>query len=87
MATLQRNLRIHPDWKSDANKHKIRLTKIVCTIGPKTKDIASLEELLAKGMDVMRLNFSHGTHEVRLRGICSYSLSTMERSLITSEQQ
>jgi len=63
MATLQRNLRIKPDWKSDVNKHKIRLTKIVCTIGPKTKDVASLEALLAKGMDVMRLNFSHGTHE------------------------
>jgi len=63
MATLQRNLRITPDWKGEGNKNKVRLTKIVCTIGPKTKDVASLEELMNKGMDVMRLNFSHGTHE------------------------
>jgi pyruvate kinase len=63
MATLQRNLKIHPDWKSEGNRRKVRLTKIVCTIGPKTKDVASLEELMSKGMDVMRLNFSHGTHE------------------------
>jgi pyruvate kinase len=63
MATLQRNLRIHPDWKGERPKPNVRLTKIVCTIGPKTKDVASLEELMSKGMDVMRLNFSHGTHE------------------------
>jgi len=63
MATLQRNLRIQPDWKADTNRNKIRLTKIVCTIGPKTKDVPALVELMEKGMDVMRLNFSHGTHE------------------------
>jgi len=63
MATLQRNLKIAPNWRNENNKKKVRLTKIVCTIGPKTKDVASLEELMNKGMDVMRLNFSHGTHE------------------------
>jgi pyruvate kinase len=63
MATLQRNLRIQPDWKAETNRNKIRLTKIVCTIGPKTKDVPALVELMEKGMDVMRLNFSHGTHE------------------------
>jgi len=63
MATIHRNLKIQPDWKQSKNKNKQRLTKIVCTIGPKTKDVASLEELLVKGMDVLRLNFSHGTYE------------------------
>jgi len=63
MATLQRNLKIKPDWNHSAYKNKIRLTKIVCTIGPKTKDVAALEELMSKGMDVLRLNFSHGTYE------------------------
>jgi len=63
MATLQRNLRLKPDWKSGNTKKKTRLTKIVCTIGPKTKDVKALEDLISNGMDVMRLNFSHGTHE------------------------
>lgn len=64
MATLQRNLRITPDWKGEKEKKKYRLTGIVCTIGPKTKTVPFLEALMDKGMDVMRLNFSHGSHEV-----------------------
>lgn len=41
----------------------MRKTKIVCTIGPKTSSIDSLKQLAEAGMDVARLNFSHGTHE------------------------
>lgn len=40
-----------------------RMSKIVCTIGPKTCDIDSIERLAETGMDVVRLNMSHGTHE------------------------
>jgi pyruvate kinase len=39
----------------------MRKTKIVCTIGPASRDRASLDRLVAAGMDVARLNFSHGT--------------------------
>ncbi|MGW0022609.1 pyruvate kinase [Rhodococcus sp. NPDC003382] len=39
-----------------------RRTKIVCTMGPATADPEVLKELVAGGMDVARLNFSHGEH-------------------------
>jgi pyruvate kinase len=40
----------------------MRRTKIVCTIGPSSSGTAELDRLVAAGMDVARLNFSHGTH-------------------------
>jgi pyruvate kinase len=39
-----------------------RRTKIVCTIGPASAGAAELDRLVAAGMDVARLNFSHGKH-------------------------
>ena len=41
----------------------MRHTKIVATLGPATKDDATLDALLRAGVDVVRLNFSHGTHD------------------------
>lgn len=38
-------------------------TKIVATIGPRSRDEATIRELIRKGMDVARINFSHGSHE------------------------
>lgn len=38
-------------------------TKIVATIGPATDNYESVYKLIASGVNVMRLNFSHGTHE------------------------
>ena len=40
----------------------MRMTKIICTLGPAVDDDILLEELILGGMDVARLNFSHGTH-------------------------
>ncbi|EYF04648.1 pyruvate kinase [Chondromyces apiculatus] len=41
----------------------VRRAKIVCTIGPSCDDQPALEQLIRAGMDVARLNFSHGSHE------------------------
>jgi len=41
----------------------MRLTKIVCTLGPASDDIEVLERMVRSGVDAARLNFSHGTHE------------------------
>ncbi len=41
---------------------KERRAKIVATLGPSSQDSATLERMIAAGMSVARLNFSHGTH-------------------------
>jgi len=57
-------------------------TKIVCTIGPASRSEAVLEELVRRGMNVARLNFSHGTlegHKEDIRRIRSVA-ANMNRS-------
>ncbi len=41
----------------------MRKTKIICTLGPSTDNEKTLTEMCLAGMNVARLNFSHGTHE------------------------
>ncbi len=48
---------------------KIRRAKIVCTIGPTSSDLETLEQLIKAGMDVARLNFSHGNHDQHAKTI------------------
>ncbi|MCM0036265.1 MAG: pyruvate kinase [Burkholderiaceae bacterium] len=48
--------------KLDAISHRNRNTKIVATLGPASSDPAMIRQLFDAGVDVFRLNFSHGTH-------------------------
>jgi pyruvate kinase len=41
----------------------LRRAKVVCTLGPACDSLDGLRRLISAGMDVARLNFSHGTHE------------------------
>lgn len=58
---------------------KIKMTKVICTIGPKTESEEMLVKLVESGMNVMRLNFSHGDYEEhggRIRNIRKVTEST-----------
>ena len=47
----------------------MRRTKIVCTIGPASSSVEVLRRLIREGMDVARLNFSHGNHSTHAESI------------------
>ncbi len=49
----------------------LRRTKIVATLGPASSSAAIMRQLILAGMDVARLNFSHGSHEDHARSIAN----------------
>src|SRR3989449_10786784 len=55
-----------------------RHSKIVCTIGPASRSPKMIDRLLGAGMDVARLNFSHGTHEEHARNISMLRAAAIE---------
>jgi len=52
-----------------------RKTKIICTIGPASSKVETLVEMIEAGMDIARLNFSHGVHESHYK-----TLQTLRRA-------
>ena len=57
----------------------LRSTKIVATLGPSSSEPAVLERMIRAGVDVVRLNFSHGTaqdHENRAKLVKEISTKT-----------
>ncbi len=59
----------------------MRKTKIICTLGPSTEDENILREMMLSGMDVARINMSHGTHEEHKRKMDSVKKLRKELNL------
>ncbi len=59
----------------------MRKTKIICTIGPASESFSMLQQLAEAGMNIVRLNMSHGDHESHTRVI--KSVRTLNKKLPT----
>ena len=62
-------MRNEAEIKADKSTRNGRRAKIICTIGPASSSEAAMRDLLSLGMDVARLNFSHGSHEEHAHNI------------------
>ncbi|MCJ7738740.1 MAG: pyruvate kinase, partial [Anaerolineae bacterium] len=59
-------------------------TKIVCTIGPASSSPETMRELVSAGMDVGRINFSHGDHATHARSIATLRQVAQEEGRLVS---
>jgi len=55
----------------DDEPRVVRHTSIVCTIGPVSRSVEKMTELIKNGLNVARMNFSHGTHEYHAETIAN----------------
>lgn len=59
----------------------MRKTKIVCTIGPATEDVETLKKIIKAGMNVARINFSHGNYEDQKQKIANVKQAREELNM------
>uniref|UniRef100_A0A8D0HL28 Pyruvate kinase n=1 Tax=Sphenodon punctatus TaxID=8508 RepID=A0A8D0HL28_SPHPU len=60
----------------DSEPITARSTSIVCTIGPASRSLELLQEMIKAGMNIARLNFSHGSHEYHTGSIANIRAAT-----------
>jgi len=65
-------------------KFDVKRTKIVCTIGPASSDESVIREMIRAGMDVARINFSHGEHDTHARNIATIRRVAEEEDAIVA---
>ncbi|MEP7288149.1 MAG: pyruvate kinase [Chloroflexota bacterium] len=65
-------------------KFDVKRTKIVCTIGPASSDEQTIREMIRAGMDVARINFSHGEHDTHATNIATIRRVAAEEEAIVA---
>ncbi|RIA92362.1 pyruvate kinase [Glomus cerebriforme] len=60
---IKTNLEWISNLNVDRSAHNMRKTSIICTIGPKTNSVEMITKLRNAGMNIVRMNFSHGSYE------------------------
>jgi pyruvate kinase len=74
---------LHRNMDKEAGlEHTIKRTKIVATVGPSCDTYEKLLDLVKAGVNVFRLNFSHGTHEGKQRSLNSSGRSIQKSHTI-----
>ncbi|KAF9571025.1 Pyruvate kinase [Mortierella alpina] len=77
---IKNNLQWLSNLSIDVEPNHVRKSSIICTIGPKTNSVEMITALRREGMNIVRMNFSHGTYEYHQSVIDNTRKSVAEHS-------
>eukprot|EP00457_Paulinella_chromatophora_P002979 gb/GEZN01002984.1/.p1 GENE.gb/GEZN01002984.1/~~gb/GEZN01002984.1/.p1 ORF type:complete len:532 (-),score=97.11 gb/GEZN01002984.1/:569-2164(-) len=70
------------DTEASPGRPVVRNTKIICTLGPSSDSVEKISLLLRAGMNVARLNFSHGDHKSHLQTVNNIRQAVKETGIV-----